>query len=169
MAWDINRVVLVGRVSNEVDLRYTPSGAAVARFGVAVGGRPSKDGQDAVSFFTVNVWNKTAETAKQYLVKGSRIAIDGRLEQRSWTAQDGTRRSVVEIVAERFEFLSSPTQGGGQQSNYSAPPQQQQQTFTQQPIQQQEEYYDNTDTNFNEGFNDAPLDKYDSFDDEVGF
>lgn len=169
MAWDINRVVLVGRLSSDVELRYTPSGAPVARFGIAVGGRPSRDGQDSVSFFTVVIWNKAAETANQYLSKGKQVAVDGRLEQRSWTAQDGARRSTVEIIAERLEFLSPSggqgSQGGQSQGNYSAPaPQQPQQVAarTEAP-RREDDYYDNTD------FNDAPLDKYDPFDEDVPF
>lgn len=168
MAWDINRVVLVGRLSNDVELRYTPSGAPVARFGIAVGGRPSKDGQDSVSFFTVVVWNKAAETASQYLSKGKQVAVDGRLEQRTWTAQDGTRRSIVEIIAERVEFLSSGnSQASGQNKYNNAPSQNQQEVASarQAPVAQkkEEDYYDNTD------FNDAPLDKYDPFDEDVPF
>lgn len=168
MAWDINRVVLVGRLSNDVELRYTPSGVAVARFGIAVGGRPSKDGKDTVSFFSVTVWNKAAETASQYLSKGKQIAVDGRLEQRTWTAQDGTRRSVVEVIAERVEFLTpSGGQGGGQQSSYqNNPPSGQQQVASpmkQESPRKEDDYYDNTD------FNDAPLDKYDPFDEDVPF
>ena len=167
MAWDINRVVLVGRLSNDVELRYTPSGVAVARFGMAVGGKPSKDGQDSVSFFTVVVWNKAAENANQYLSKGKQVAIDGRLEQRTWTAQDGARRSVVEIIAERVEFLStggnSNTQGG--QGSYQKPQAAAAPTRGDAPVPapKEEDYYDNTD------FNDAPLDKYDPFDEDVPF
>ncbi|MGL4393680.1 MAG: single-stranded DNA-binding protein [Brevinema sp.] len=160
MAWDINRVVLVGRLSNEVELRYTPNGAAVARFGIAVGGRPS-NGQDTVSFFTVVVWNKAAETANQYLKKGAKIAVDGRLEQRSWTAQDGSRRSVVEIVADRLEFLSTNPQGS------SAPYQQNSAQKAAAPAEntpkREDDYYDNTD------FNDAVLDDYQPFDEDVPF
>ncbi|MGL4562304.1 MAG: single-stranded DNA-binding protein [Brevinema sp.] len=164
MAWDINRVVLVGRLSNEVELRYTPSGAAVARFGIAVGGRPM-NGQDSVSFFTVVVWNKAAETANQYLKKGARIALDGRLEQRSWTAQDGSRRSVVEIVADRLEFLSTNTPNGSTQSQHQGSIQQ---TAPQKPVadnspKREDDYYDNTD------FNDALLDDYQPFDEDVPF
>lgn len=162
MAWDINKVVLIGRLSNDVELRYTPSGVPVARFGVAVGGRPSKDGQDSVSFFTVVLWNKPAETANQYLSKGKQVAIDGRLEQRTWTAQDGSRRSIVEIVAERVEFLSPI--GTNRQGNTPDA------DFSQKPVEVatssskgQDDYYDNT------GFNNASLDKYDPFDEEVPF
>ncbi|MGL5254339.1 MAG: single-stranded DNA-binding protein [Brevinema sp.] len=158
MAWDINRVVLVGRLSNDVDLRYAPSGAAVAKFGLAVGGKPLKDGGDSVSFFNVVVWNKPAEFCGQYLKKGDRIAIDGRLEQRTWTAQDGARRSVVEVIADRVESLGSPAGGresqpreGGQRAAAprTAPP----------PQKKEDDYYDNTD------FKDEPMD-YDPFGDD---
>lgn len=160
MAWDINRVVLVGRLSNDVELRYTPSGAAVARFGIAVGGRLSKDGQDTVSFFTIVVWNKTAEIANQYLSKGKQVAIDGRLEQRTWTAQDGTRRSIVEITADRLEFLGSNVQN----DNHDTPPSQKAPIAPSEPTpKRSDDYYDNTN------FNDTPLDNYDPFDEDVPF
>lgn len=110
MAWDINRVVLVGRLSNDVTLSYTPQGYAFAKFGIAVGGRPDKDGKDNASFFNVVVWSKAAEFCGQYLKKGDRIAIDGRIEQKSWTAQDGTKKNNVEVVAERVESLTPPPQ-----------------------------------------------------------
>ncbi|MGL5721297.1 MAG: single-stranded DNA-binding protein [Brevinema sp.] len=161
MAWDINRVVLVGRLSNDVDLRYAPSGAAVAKFGLAVGGKPAKDGADSVSFFNVVVWNKPAEFCGQYLRKGDRIAIDGRLEQRTWTAQDGARRSVVEIVADRVESLGSPSgrdsqprEGGNSAPQRAATPRQ-----APPPPKKEDDYYDNTD------FKDEPMD-YDPFGDE---
>ena len=106
MSWNINKVVLIGRLSKDPEVKYTPSGAAVANFGLAVGGKPKPDGSDTVSFFNIVVWGKIAENCGNYLTKGKLICIDGRLEQRSWTAQDGSKRSTVEIVAERVEFLS---------------------------------------------------------------
>ncbi len=107
MSWDINRVMLIGRLSNDVDLKYTPSGTAIAKFGLAVGGKPKNDGSDSVSFFNIVVWGKAAENCSSYLSKGKQVAIDGRLDQRSWTAQDGSKRSTVEVIAERVEFLGS--------------------------------------------------------------
>lgn len=118
MSWDINKVILVGRLSNDVDLKYTPSGTAVAKFGLAVGGKPKPDGSDSVSFFNVVVWGKAAENCGNFLSKGKQIALDGRLEQRSWTAQDGSKRSTVEVIADRIEFLGSP--GQGQKAGVSA-------------------------------------------------
>ena len=159
MAWDINRVVLVGRLSNDVDLRYAPSGAAVAKFGLAVGGRPAKDGVDSVSFFNVVVWNKPAEFCGQYLKKGDRIAIDGRLEQRTWTAQDGARRSVVEIIADRVESLGSPTGSQSREGGNSAPQRAAAPRPSAPPQRKEDGYYDNTD------FKDDPMD-YDPLGDE---
>ena len=108
MAWDINRVLIVGRLASDVELKTTPGGAHVANFRVAVGGAKNADGKESVSFFSVTAWNKTAENCEKYLSKSKQVAVDGRLEQRSWTTQDGAKRSTVEIIAERVEFL-----GGG--------------------------------------------------------
>lgn len=120
MSWDINRVIIVGRLSNDVDLKYTPSGTAVAKFGIAVGGKPKSDGGDSVSFFNVVVWGKTAENCSSFLNKGKQVAIDGRIEQRSWTAQDGSRRSVVEIIADRVEFLGSAGKPANNEARFQA-------------------------------------------------
>jgi len=86
MSWDINRVIVVGRLSNDVELKYTPSNTAVAHFGIAVGGKPKADGGDSVSFFNVVVWGKTA-------------AVSWRKESRShsmdaWNSEAGRRRTV---------------------------------------------------------------------------
>jgi single-strand DNA-binding protein len=107
MSWDINRVILVGRLASDVELKYTPSGVPVAKFRIAVGGKQRVDGGDNVSFFTVVTWNKQAETCGKFLSKGKQIAVDGRLEQRSWIGQDGVKRNSIEIIAERIEFLGS--------------------------------------------------------------
>lgn len=115
MAWDINRVTLVGRLSSDVDLRYTQSGVAIAKFGLAVGGRPRQQDPDPVSFFNVVVWGKSGENCSKYLSKGKQIALDGRLEQSRWKAQDGSNRSRVEIYADRGEFLGSPSSGSNQE------------------------------------------------------
>lgn len=115
MSWDINRVILVGRLSKDVELKYTPSGTAVANFGLAVGGKPKTDGSDTVSFFNIVVWGKSAENCSNYISKGKKIAVDGRLDQRNWTAQDGSKRSVVEVIAERIEFLENKKQESSSQ------------------------------------------------------
>lgn len=112
MSWDINRVVLVGRLARDPEIKYTPNQTAVARFSLAVGGKPRNDGTDSVSFIPIVVWGKAAENCKQYLTKGKMVAVDGRLDQRSWKAQDGSSRNIIEVVADRVEFLGSPAMSG---------------------------------------------------------
>lgn len=106
MSYDINRTIVVGRLASDVELKHTANGKSVGNFRLAVGGMPKPDGTDSVSFFNVVVWGKTADICQQYLAKGNKVCIDGRLDQRTWKAQDGGNRSTVEIVAERVEFLS---------------------------------------------------------------
>jgi single-strand DNA-binding protein len=146
MSWDINKVIVVGRLSADVDLKYTPSGAAVARFGLAVGGKPKNDGSDSVSFFNIVVWGKAAENCSNYLSKGKQIALEGRLEQRSWVAQDGSKRSTIEIIADRVEFLGAPSAARGSGNGKEVAPSKPE---TGSP---DENFYDNTD------FNPSPVD-----------
>lgn len=99
MAYD-NTVTIVGNLTRDPELRFTPSGAAVANFGVAWN-QKGRDGQeDKVSFFDVTCWRQLAENVSDSLTKGSRVVIHGRLDQRSWDNQDGERRSKVEVVAD---------------------------------------------------------------------
>ena len=159
MAWDINRVIVVGRVASDIELKHTQNGKSVANFRVAVGGMPKPDGTDNVSFFQVVVWGKTAENCQQYLAKGKQIAIDGRLDQRSWQAQDGSRRSTVEIVADRVEFLGSNTSsqaGASPHRSADKAPKDQQGGFQDSASQ----FYDNTDADY-DSFNSDPIDMTD--------
>jgi len=120
MSWDINHVVIVGRLTRDPELSYTQSGAAVCRFSVAVNrsSGPSREGQDeSASFFNVVAWNKTAELCKEYLSKGRQVGIDGRLQQRSWSGTDGVKRSSVEIVANNVQFFGPSGRAGGTPSN----------------------------------------------------
>jgi single-strand DNA-binding protein len=89
---------IVGNLTDDPDVRYTDSGIARAMFRVAVSGRRDQE----PSFFTVVVWRDQAEHAAQSLSKGSRVVVVGRLQQRSWTAEDGSTRSTVEVVAEEL-------------------------------------------------------------------
>jgi len=114
MARGIARVMLVGNLTRDPELRQTPGGNSVCQMGVAVGRRyKDASGQwvDKASFFDVVVWGAQGENCAQYLHKGSQVSIDGRLDQRSWEAQDGSKRSKVEIVAEQVVFGSN-NQGG---------------------------------------------------------
>jgi single-strand DNA-binding protein len=90
--------IVVGNLTDDPEVRYTEGGIARARFRVAVSGRREQE----PSFFTVVVWRDQAEHAAQSLAKGSRVVVIGRLQQRSWTAEDGSARSVVEVVAEEL-------------------------------------------------------------------
>lgn len=98
-----NSITIVGNVTREPELRFTPSGQANTRFGVAVNRRWQDKGgewQEAVSFFDVVAWREMAENIGQSLQKGSRVIVTGRLEQRSYETKEGQKRSVVEVIAD---------------------------------------------------------------------
>jgi single-strand DNA-binding protein len=119
MAGDINRVTLVGRLTRDPELRHLPSGQPVLQLGLAVNGRQRDDGGnwiDKPNFFDVKVFGNQAETLAQHLAKGRRVGIDGRLDWSSWEAQDGTKRSKVEVVAFQVQFLDS--RADGEQASY---------------------------------------------------
>jgi single-strand DNA-binding protein len=101
-----NSVTLVGNITRDPELRFTPSGQATASFGLAVNrrwqNRQSGDWEEATSFFNVVCWREQAENASESLAKGSRVIVTGRLEQRSWETPDGEKRSVVEVVADEI-------------------------------------------------------------------
>jgi single-strand DNA-binding protein len=99
-----NTVTLVGNITRDPELRFTPSGQAVATFGMAVNRRYQKNGQweEQTSFFNVTAWGTLGENASNSLNKGARILVSGRLEQRSWETQEGDKRSVVEVVADEI-------------------------------------------------------------------
>ena len=104
----INRVVLVGRLTKDPDLRYTPNGVAVCSFTLAVN-RPftNQQGERDADFINCVAWRKQAENVANYLKKGSLAGIDGRIQTRSYEAQDGRRVYVTEVVAESVQFLES--------------------------------------------------------------
>lgn len=115
MAGDINRVTLVGRLTRDPELRHLPSGNPVLQLGLAVNGRQKDDGgnwTDKPNFFDIKVFGNQAEMLSQHLAKGRRVGIDGRLDWSSWEAQDGSKRSKVEVVANQVQFLDSRTEGG---------------------------------------------------------
>jgi single-strand DNA-binding protein len=104
MATSSNSVTIVGNITRDPELRFTPSGQATATFGVAVNrswqDRQSQEWKEQTSFFDVVCWRELAENAAQSLTRGTRVVVTGRLEQRSWETQDGDKRSKVEIVAD---------------------------------------------------------------------
>ena len=101
-----NSVTLVGNLTREPELRYTPAGAATVQFGLAVNrrwqNRQTNEWEEATSFFNVVAWREMAENAGESLQKGARVIVTGRLEQRSWETPDGEKRSVVEVVADEI-------------------------------------------------------------------
>ncbi|PKR86118.1 single-stranded DNA-binding protein [Heyndrickxia camelliae] len=116
----MNRVVLVGRLTKDPDLRYTPSGVAVATFTLAVNRTfTNQQGEREADFINVVVWRKAAENAANYLKKGSLAGVDGRLQTRNYEGQDGKRVWVTEVVAESVQFLE-PKQSSNQSNNQSS-------------------------------------------------
>jgi single-strand DNA-binding protein len=114
MAANINRVVLVGNLTRDPELRHTPSGTPVCSLRVAVNTRRKDEtGQwtDKPNYFDITVWGQQGENCAQYLAKGRPIAVDGRLEWREWEAQDGSKRQAVEIVADSVQFLGGRMEG----------------------------------------------------------
>lgn len=109
---NFNKVFLIGNLTRDPELRYTPSGTAVVNLGMAVNRRfKDREGQQKsdVCFLTIVVWDKQAEACNQYLQKGRPLFVEGRLQSRSWEAKDGTKRHVLEIRAERVQFLGQPS------------------------------------------------------------
>lgn len=112
----LNKVFLVGNLTRQPELRYTPSGTAVSDLRLAVNRAYTTQGGDKreeTYFLTVVVWGKQAEASAQYLDKGSPILVEGRLQTREWEGKDGQRRNVVEVVADRIQFLGRPKAGSG--------------------------------------------------------
>ena len=115
---DINRVVLVGRLTRDAELKYTAAGQAVCKFSVAVNRRRKNGDQweDEANYFDVVLWGRQGESLNQYLVKGKAIGIDGELRQDRWQ-QDGQNRSKVEIVAGNIQLLGGNQGASGPGSN----------------------------------------------------
>lgn len=103
----MNKVMLVGRLTKEPELRYTSQGSPVAGFTLAIDRRGKKDQKKQADFISVIVWGSMGENSSKYLHKGSQAAVFGRLQTRSYDANDGTKRYVVEVVAEEVKFLDS--------------------------------------------------------------
>ena len=105
----LNKVLLIGNLTRPPELRYTPSGTAVADMRLAVSRNyttQAGEKRDDTAFLTVIAWGKTAENCNEYLDKGSQIFVEGRIQTRDWEGKDGQKRSSTEIVADRVQFLS---------------------------------------------------------------
>jgi single-strand DNA-binding protein len=123
MANDINRVYLIGRLTKDPDLRYTQGGTSIASFTVANNRTytAQNERKEQVSFFNCIAWGKPGEVIAQYVKKGQRIALEGRLQQRSWQDQSGQKRSTVEVVVENFQFIDAKGKESGDFANQTVP------------------------------------------------
>lgn len=122
MARSLNRVELIGNLTRDPELRYTPSGTAVCSFGLATNRSWTTDTgekHEESEFHNIVAWNKLAELCSQFLVKGRKVFVEGRLATRKWTGQDGQPRTTVEIVISDMILLDS--RGGGAAREESAP------------------------------------------------
>ena len=111
---NLNKVMIIGNVGTDPEMRFTPNGNPVTSFRVATSRVFVSEGQrkQETEWFTVTCWNKLAESCNQYLTKGKRAYIEGRLRTRAWEGQDGQKRTQVEIVAERVLFLDRQAAAG---------------------------------------------------------
>lgn len=115
MARSLNRVQLIGNLTRDPELRYTPQGTAVCTFGLATNRSWTTDGgekKEDTEFHRIVAWNKLAELCSQLLTKGRKVYVEGRLSSRSWTGQDGQARNTTEIVIEDMIILDSRRAGG---------------------------------------------------------
>lgn len=121
----INRVTVTGNLTRDVEVKTTQSGTAVANIGIAVNDRRKSqltgEWEDVPNFFTVVVFGARGEALARHLRKGSKVAVEGKLRYRSWEAQDGSKRSAVEIVADDVEFMDPKPQAAPAQPYQSAP------------------------------------------------
>lgn len=111
-----NRVILLGNLTRDPELRYIPSGTAVTEIGLAVNDRrKAANGEwvEETTFVDVTLWGRTAEIATEYLSKGSPVLIEGRLKLDSWQDKEGQKRSKLRVVGERMQMVGSKGQGGG--------------------------------------------------------
>ena len=108
----LNRIILIGRLTRDPELRYTPSGVAVARFTLAVERRQIKDREKETDFIDIVVFQKQAETCANYIGKGRLVAGEGRLQIRSYDDSQGIRRKAAEVIADSVRFLDWPKEGG---------------------------------------------------------
>ena len=111
-----NKVILIGNLTKNPEIRYTPSGTPVANFGLAVNRkfRQAEELRDEVCYIDIVVFGKQAEHCGQYLSKGNGVIVDGRLQQRRWETEDGQKRSKHEVVAQTVNFLPKRPEAGAE-------------------------------------------------------
>ncbi len=117
MARGVNKVILIGNLGSDPEVRYTPNGAPVANFSLATSeswnDRNTGERQERTEWHRLVLWSKLAEIAGQYLKKGAKIYVEGRLQTRSWDDQSGQKRYMTEVVVNDMQMLDSRGEGGG--------------------------------------------------------
>ena len=117
-----NKVILIGNMTADPELKQTQSGLSVCSFNLAVNRPKSKDGEQNCDFFTIQAWRQTAEFVAKYFKKGQAILVCGALQQRTWTDSQGNKRYATEVVADEVSFVGgkeSPTETKSQPSAYT--------------------------------------------------
>lgn len=118
----MNKVVLIGRLTKDPELRYTESNIAVATFTLAVNrNHTNSNGEREADFINIVVWRKQAENVKDYLFKGSKVAIEGTIQTRNYEDDNGNRRYITEVIANSLEFLDSKKDSNSKQENDNNP------------------------------------------------
>ena len=127
MAGSVNKVFLMGNLTRDVELKYTPSNQPVATFGLAMNRRyKTRDGEnrEETTFVDCEAWARTAEVMSEYLSKGRPVFIEGRLKLDQWQDKDGNKRSKLRVVVENFQFVDSRGSAGGGGGDRSSAPEQ---------------------------------------------
>ena len=118
----MNKVFLIGRLTRDPELRYTGSNVTVASFSLAVNRNyTNQSGEREADFINIVVWRKQAENVKNYLSQGSQVAIDGRIQTRSYDDKDGNKRYITEVIADNVEFLGSKSSNNNSSSDNQGP------------------------------------------------
>ena len=155
----LNRVVLVGRMTRDPELRRTGTGTAVTSFTIAMNRNfTSQNGERQADFIPCVVWNKAAENVARYCSKGSLVGVDGRLQSRQYENQDGRRVTVVEVVCDSVQFLETRSQASNRQVQQPAQPQN----------NSNDAFYDMNGMDIKKEF-DNSIDTYDIMDDDIQF
>ncbi|MGH9480798.1 MAG: single-stranded DNA-binding protein [Terriglobales bacterium] len=126
MSRSVNKVILLGRLGKDPELKYTPSGQAVTKFSLATSERWKDKGsgefQERTEWHNIVLWSKLAETASQYLNKGSSVYLEGRLQTRSWEDKENKRHYMTEVVVSEMVMTGGRGEGGGRAAHAAAPP-----------------------------------------------
>lgn len=140
----MNKVMLIGNICTDIQLRYTSSNVAVATFSLALNRPKKQDGTQEADFPNIVVWGKQAENINKYLKKGSKLALEGRIQTRTYETENGQKRYITEVVAENVQFLDNKKDGqqGGQETQNSGQQNEYQDMSIKTEVQQQFEYSD---------------------------